>query len=146
MVDRWHIFIFDIDSLVLWCFRFQGPQCLKRGTIRPGRSKLSLWFSWTFLLNSFLLWLEVSFSYLLIFSLQRLSAKLELEGNSIGGYNDHFQKNNRLWTEKGGNNFLRYHTLTREEVYTTSSLMASLDNKEVKICAIVNMIHLSFFT
>ena len=41
---------------------------------------------------------------------------------------------------------LRYHTLTREEVYTTSSMMASLDNKEVKICAIVNMIHLSFFT
>ena len=40
--DRWYIFIFDIDSLVLWYFRFQGPQCLKRGTIRPGRSKLSL--------------------------------------------------------------------------------------------------------
>ena len=35
---------------------------------------------------------------------------------------------------------LRYHTLTREEVYTTSSMMASLDNKEVKICAIVNII------
>ena len=48
--------------------------------------------------------------------------------------------------EIGRNNLLRYHTLTREEVYTTSSMMASLDNKEVKICAIVNMIHLSFFT
>ena len=48
LVDRWYIFIFDIDSLVLWCFRFQGPQCLKRGTIRPGRSKLSLSFSWAF--------------------------------------------------------------------------------------------------
>ena len=26
---------------------------------------------------------------------------------------------------------IRYHTLTREEVYTTSSLMANLDQKEV---------------
>ena len=127
--------IFSFLTLIRWCcdvFVFR--------VLNVSRGEQLDQVGQNFLYNSFLLWLEVLFSYLLIFSLQRPSAKLELEGNFIGGYYDHFQKNSRLWTEIGRNNELRYHTLTREEVYTTSSMMASLDNKEVKICAIVNII------
>ena len=132
----------------------QGPQCVQGGTIGPGRptfySLFIVFFSSSILSLIMLFCLKLLYvSFSTILSLQRPSGRWEFEGNfqtlklrQIGQllktlYNQRINVKTNTHKIYPSIFTIRYHTLTREEVYTTSSLMANLDKKEVNFSSYI---------